>query len=129
MTKNPNLTLEFIEAHPKYNWDWETLSTHGIVTMEFIETHPSYPWNWSSMSYNRNLTMKFIERHNKVAWDKYWIFHNPFTEEKELFILKEARRYMAIYKIKVWWKKIYYSPHTRIGRERFIKKYDDLFTE
>ena len=19
---NPNLTMEFIEAHPEYNWDW-----------------------------------------------------------------------------------------------------------
>ena len=34
---------------------------------------------------------------------------------------------MAIYKIKEWWKEIYYSPNTAVGKKRIEKSYDALF--
>ena len=42
-------------------------------------------------------------------------------------MIEEARKYMAIYKIKKWWKEIYYSPHTKVGKKRLIKSYDAMF--
>ena len=42
--------------------------------------------------------------------------NNDFTKNKELFMIEEARKYMAIYKIKKWWKEIYYSPYTEVGK-------------
>ena len=52
---------------------------------------------------------------------------NEFTKNKELFIIEEAKKYMAIYKIKKWWKEIYYSPNTKIGKKRLQKSYQTLF--
>ena len=41
-------------------------------------------------------------------------------------MIEEARKYMAIYKIKMV-KQIYYSPNTEVGKRRLIKSYDALF--
>ena len=91
--------MEFIEKHPEYNWyghrfqvililQWNLLkliqtNIHGIGILfhkikillnEFIEAHPEYPWDWDE------------------------IINNKFTENRELFMVKEARKYMAVYK-------------------------------
>ena len=42
-------------------------------------------------------------------------------------MIEEARKYMAISKIKKWWKKIYYSPNTKVGKRQINKSYDDIF--
>ena len=73
------------------------------LTMEFIEAHPDYPWDWSN------------------------IVKNKFIKDKELLMIEEAKKYMAVYKIKKWWKEIYYSPNTKVGKRRLEKSYDALF--
>ena len=42
-----------------------------------------------------------------------------------LFILKIGD--CIIRKIQLWWKKIYYSPHTKVGKKRFDKSFDKLY--
>ena len=71
--------------------------------------------------------MEFIETHPEYNWDWYEVLENEFTKNKELFMIEEVRKYMAVYKIKKWWKEIYYSPHTEIGKRRLKKSYNDLF--
>ena len=95
--------------------------------MEFIENNLEYDWDWNEVSYNPNLTIDFIEAHSEYDWEWYRVQDNKFTVNKEVFIAKEARKYMASYKIKKWWKKIYYSPYTEVGKRQINKSYDDLF--
>ena len=127
VSKNPNVTMEFIKDHPEYPWDWKWVSYNTNITMEFIEAHPEYDWDWSEISCNPNLTMDFIEAHPEYPWNWDWVSKNKFNKNKELCMIEEARKYMAVYKIKKWWKKIYYSPNTEVGKRRLDKNYDDLF--
>ena len=53
------MTLDFIEAHPEYPWDWSGVSWNPNLTMDFIEAHPEYPWNWDVVSRNPKITMDF----------------------------------------------------------------------
>jgi len=148
LTKNPNITFEFIKAHLEYNWNWRFLSRkvtidiiednikcpwnwfeiskNPNITMEFIEAHPMYHWIWPAVTSNPNLKMEFIEEHPRYNWDMRNIFTKIFPEEKELFMIEEALKYMAVYKIKNWWKKIYYSPNTKVGKRRLMKSYNTL---
>ena len=119
--------MKFIEDHPEFNWNWGGVSRNPNITMEFIESHPEFNWNWYEISRNSNITMEFIETHPEFNWDWYAISENEFTRSKELFMIEEARKYMAIYKIKKWWKKIYDSPYTEVGKRQINKSYDDLF--
>ena len=52
---------------------------------------------------------------------------NQFTKTKELFMIEEAKKYTAVYKIKKWWQALYYSPKTKVGKKRLEKSYDVLF--
>ena len=42
ISKNPNLTMEFIEEHLDYDWDWYGVSKNPNLTVEFIEDHLEY---------------------------------------------------------------------------------------
>lgn len=46
-------------------WDWGYISKHRGITMEFINNHPEYPWEWNNIWENPNLDIKFIVRHIK----------------------------------------------------------------
>lgn len=94
--------------------------------MEFIEAHPEYDWKWKWVSDNPNLIMKFVESHHEYEWYTSGVTHNKFSKNKELFMIEEALKYMAVYKIKNWWKKIYYSPNTKVGKRRLMKSYNAL---
>ena len=61
--------------------------------MDFIENNPDYNWDWSEVQKNK------------------------FTKNKKLFMIEEAKKYMAVYKIKKWWGEIYYSPNTKVGKD------------
>lgn len=61
--------------------------------------------------------MNFIEVHHEYDCDCYAVIENEFTKNKESFMIKEAWKYIAIYKIKKWGKGIYYSPHTKVGKK------------
>ena len=50
ISENPNITMEFIEAHPEYKWNWSNVSYNPNLTIEFIGSHPQYPWDWRIIS-------------------------------------------------------------------------------
>ena len=77
ISKNPNITMDFIESHPEYNWNWFFVSGNPNLTIEFIEDHPKYNWNWQEVSRNPNLTMEFIKAHPNYNWDWYCVSKNP----------------------------------------------------
>ena len=52
VSRNPNFTIEFIIAHPKFNWDCWKISKNKNITMDFIKAHPEYKWNWWGLSAN-----------------------------------------------------------------------------
>ena len=49
------------------------------------------------------------------------------VKDKQMFIEKEMRNYLAAYKIQQWWYKITLSPEYKIGREFINRKYDKCF--
>ena len=42
--------FKFITSHFDCDWTWEEIQRNSNVTMEFIEAHPEYPWNWKAVS-------------------------------------------------------------------------------
>lgn len=46
--------------------------------------------------------------------------------KKQNWIQEQYRKYMAAYKIKNWWKSIYWNPYHPVGQKQINKKYDGL---
>ena len=73
--------------------------------MDIIERYPDKSWNWSSIS------------------------RNPNIYEKELFIEKRMKEYLAAYRIQQYYLTALCDPYCRIGFNKVNRDYDKLFTE
>ena len=69
LSKNPNITMDMVNAYPDKPWDWYGLSRNPNITMDFIETKSDKPWDWDGLSRNPNITMDFIEANLDKPWD------------------------------------------------------------
>ena len=94
LSKNLNITEEFILKYPYKNWDIEyliennkitdfnTLSKFKNINQDIIDNYPDKLWNWEWLIENTNINIKKY----KSKLDYYFLSYNPnITEE---FILK-----------------------------------------
>ena len=126
---NPNITMSFIEKYPDKPWDWNTISRNTNITISFLEKNFDKPWVWYCISRNQNITMEFIEKNLDKRWDWCSISLHPFNYEKELFIEKRMKEYLASYRIQQYYWKGICNPHCQIGYNKVNRDYDKLFTE
>lgn len=86
MSKNPNITFEFVKKDK--NWDWDILSKklpqNSSFTIDDVLSLKDKPWNWSYLSNNLNLSFSDIEKHldlnkpdGKPGLIKKQLIHNP----------------------------------------------------
>ena len=153
ISRNPNISIAIIDKYPDKPWDWDSISCNPNITMEFVEKYSDKPWNWGCIAYNPNITMDIVEKYPDKPWDWFWISNNPnitmdiietnlnkpwswyniscnpFNYEKELFIEKRMRKYLAAYKIQQYYWKALTNPYCRIGLNKVKRDYDKLFTE
>ena len=94
---------------------------------KFMLDNSDKPWCWWSISSNPNITWEIIIDNPDKPWNWDYISENLFTTEKETFINRKYREYMAAYKIKQWCLSIIISPHYKIGRTMIDRKYKELF--
>ena len=102
---NPNITIDIIDKYPDKSWNWDGISCNPNITMDIIEKYPNKPWSWDFISLN------------------------PFKKEKELFIEKRMKEYLASYRIQQYYWKALTNPYCRIGLNKVNRDYDKLFTD
>ena len=127
ITKHKNIDWNIINNNPNYPWVIVAVSLNPNITLDIIINNPDNQWNWYCISSNPNITMDIIIDNPDKPWDWNFISMNPFTKEKEQFINRRYREYMAAYKIQQWWKERTLSPHYEIGRKLIYQKYIELF--
>jgi hypothetical protein len=112
MSKNPNITLDFIlKTHPvgyvwkifgcrEYHgycksypygengdtWDWREISANPAITMYDVENHKCLPWDFERLCRNPNMTLRMFKKINDGDLDCRSILQNPFLGEKQRFI-------------------------------------------
>lgn len=77
LSGNPIISMDYVEKHPEYEWNWEEISANPAVTLDYIEQHPTFPWCWSSFSSNSNITMDHVEKHPSKPWCWIGLSKNP----------------------------------------------------
>jgi len=127
ISANSNITWEIIQDNPDKPWSWRNISSNTNITWEIIQDNPDKHWSWRNISRNPNITMDIIRDNPDKPWNWDYISENLFTTEKETFINRKYREYMAAYKIKQWCLSIIISPHYKIGRTMIDRKYKELF--
>ena len=129
ISMNPNITMDIIEQHPDKPWDWESISFNQNIRIETILKYPDKPWDWTGISRNQNITMDIIDKYPDKPWNWYGISYNTFNYEKELFIEKRMKEYLASYRIQQYYWKGICNPYCQIGYNKVNRDYDKLFNE
>jgi DNA-dependent RNA polymerase auxiliary subunit epsilon len=62
---------KLLEKYPDKPWNWRWISKNPNLTMEFIEKNPDKPWDWENLS--RNFTIEFIKKKSRpiMELEKY----------------------------------------------------------
>jgi len=60
LSRNPNLTIEFVVANPGRSWDWHRISYHNNITLDDVRSHPQLPWSYFGLSKNKTLTFDYV---------------------------------------------------------------------
>ena len=119
---------EFVLKHPDKLY-LNSISHNPNITMNIIEKYPDKPWDWYGLSCNPNITMDIIEKYSDKPWNWDGISCNKFLKEKELFIEKRMRGYLAAYRIQQYYLTATCDPHCRIGITRIRRNYEEYFNE
>ena len=97
ISKNTNLTIEFIEKFPYKKWWWNEISSNPNIPMEIIEKYPKKPCKWrgipanmnSGISSNPNITIEFIDKYIDKICFRY-LSGNKFTYQNKISKRKEG---------------------------------------
>jgi len=144
---NPNFKLEYLLFIPSQSWDWEYISENHI-TPEFLKSFPHFPYcyhsiqmnplftfqdiisypsikpNMNYLTLNPAITLEDIRDNRGYTWDWFWLSSCNFEIDKKKFILTNLRRWLAAYRIQLWYQKIRHSPQYKYGRKYINSLYD-----
>lgn len=91
LSKNPNITREFVERNSRNKWNIEELSANGIFDMQYVLKNPTIigkKWNFKGLSRNPNLTLEFVDflmekkpKKTQFHWES--IGKNEFNYDRE----------------------------------------------
>jgi hypothetical protein len=61
VSKNVNLTLDYVLSNPEKNWNWNLISQNPGITLDDITSNMDLPWSWLCIACNPNITFEFID--------------------------------------------------------------------
>jgi len=116
--------------------EWDSLKTHlsSFASTEMGKRSilsfviPS-EYEASKRLLNETVEINELEKNLDKPWDWIGISLNLFNYEKELFIEKRMKEYLASYRIQQYYWKGICNPHCQIGYNKVNRDYDKLFTE
>ena len=77
VSANPNLTLDVMKRHPDKEWNFRNLSSNPGLTIEMVKEYPNASWIWWCISSNAAVTMDIVEFHLALPWDWSSMSTNP----------------------------------------------------
>jgi hypothetical protein len=77
LSENVLITMDIIENHPDFGWDWEQVSGNPNLTLDMMKRHPDEDWNFKNLSCNPGLTIEMINEYPNGYWKWRHISSNP----------------------------------------------------
>ena len=71
VSRNPNLTADFIKKHPYKKWEWRHISDNSSFTPKDVEDNPEFPWEPAYLVLNKSFPEEEIEKVlDKYSWQR-----------------------------------------------------------
>ncbi len=97
LSKNPNITLEYILKHPEIPWDWRYVSMNPNISMQDIKNNPQLPWVWSVIGQSRCIFPEDLfevckSEPEKLNWHhvcrNYYLTFEDILKFMDIFLLR-----------------------------------------
>jgi uncharacterized protein with HEPN domain len=76
LSRNPNLTVDFIRKNPRKRFSWQHISANRAMTPEIVEANRDLPWDFHFMSVNPSITLEYVRAHPHRDWNMQWVASN-----------------------------------------------------
>lgn len=116
-SENPNLTVDFVNAHPEKPWDYKKLSMHPMITREFVLENANNTdankqlsfillssntsididlvlelqdkdWFWKDVAKNPSISPSYLFTHPTLPWKLEHLVQNPNINEDDIPIIR-----------------------------------------
>lgn len=74
-----NTLLKLLHKFPNKDWDWISISKNPNITEEFVLSHLELPWRWEHL--HSKISIKIIQNNPELQWDYSWINNLFLTKE------------------------------------------------
>ncbi len=71
-----NHLAELIQRNPDKSWDWDYVSRNPNITWEYIQSNPDMPWDWDNVSCNPNVTRGIMQSNSDKPWNCLYVSYN-----------------------------------------------------
>lgn len=117
--------VEVIEKYKKYI-NWRKLSANVFITMNFVNEHPDYPWNSEGLLMNPNCSLEKYEtlKQHVPNYIQIKIFEKSLKTDKDAFIERKYRKYLAAYRIQQYWIRVNTDPNYALCRNKLEADWD-----
>ena len=110
-------------------WDWRVLAENPNITGDIIAKNGEKEWDFNSVSRNQNIKFELVENNPDKEWDMFHLSINQFIPEKEEFMIREYRKYLAAYKIQLMWRKCRYDPSYKMCERVLLNNLKEIENE
>jgi hypothetical protein len=84
-----------LEVFADKPWSWDALSRNPNITLDIVEAHPDKPWNWRALSMNPSMTPEIKAAHPHAPWVHVRVLENLIVGLKLLsktYILSKTKQ-------------------------------------
>lgn len=126
VSKNPNITWEYIQENPNFPWDWDAISYNPNITPEHVKNNPDKSWSIWGLCNNKNFSLKFITTHFNIEWDNTSYVYNYSNPRYfcQLYDLQHREQYREHLSMSSFAIKNYISSRYKDSDDQFIYKHN-----
>ena len=84
ISKNPNITLDYIKNNKDIPWDWQILSKYINICENELSNNLKLPWSFKYLTNNINISFQFIINNHNFDWDWYSLLSSEKIQKKDI---------------------------------------------
>ena len=72
------VSLDIFDKYPKKPWDYAELSKNKNLTMDYVLAHPDIKWNYEQLSCDNQITLSDVLDHWDLPWDIHGVLEYKY---------------------------------------------------
>jgi hypothetical protein len=125
LSMNKSITFQDIQDTPQIKWHLPSFSRNPNATLEVVEANPDFPWNWDQLYKHIDIHLEELlevaSKYPAAKWES--LAHNPNMFASAKAIMAKYRKYRSARLIQRAWRTCINNPEYAICRKRLLREF------